>query len=70
MDTNVNNYTISELLSILDLNQDESTESHIIDKTNDYISRFKNENNKKLQFFFQNMQTKLLQYMNQIKKEN
>ena len=66
MDTNVNNYTISELLSILALNEDEVTDSNIIDKTNEYIARFKNEKNTKLQFFFQTMQTKLLQYMNQI----
>ena len=68
IDRNVNNYTISELFSILGLDIDELTDQHIIDTTNNYISRFKS-NNPPLSVFFQNIQTKLLQYM-QLEKEN
>jgi len=66
MDTNVDNYTISELLSILDI--DEINEKDIFKTTNQYIDKFKNENNTKLVIFFQKMQTKLLQYLAGIEK--
>ena len=68
IDHNVNNYTISELLAILGLNTDELTDQDITDNTNQYIERFKNENKPTLSTFFQDMQTKLLQYMNQLEK--
>lgn len=66
IDTNVNNYTISELMSILNL--DELDNDSIVKQTNEYINRFKKENNTNLVLFFQNMQTKLLQYSNEVKK--
>ena len=68
IDHNVNNYTISELLSILGLDTDDLTDEDITDTTNIYIDRFKNENNLALSTFFQNIQTKLLQYMKQTEK--
>lgn len=61
MDYNVDNYTISELLAILDL--DDPTQQEIIDTTNKYISL---ESQPQLVSFFQNMQTKLLQYMSEL----
>jgi len=65
-DTNVDNYTIPELLGILDLD-DPSTEQ-IMKTTNDYIERFspERENQPNLVNFFQNIQTKLLRYMQQL----
>jgi len=66
IDTNVNNYTISELLAILDLH--DINEHDIMKTTNKYIKRFQNENKPQLISFFQNMQTKLLQYSNKNKK--
>jgi len=66
IDTNVNNYTITELLSILSI--DELNDDDVIKKTNEYINRFQKENNTKLVLFFQKMQTKLLQYSNEVKK--
>ena len=45
-DYNADNYTISELLGILDL--DDPTSDEIIDKTNNYINRFSNENRPEL----------------------
>uniref|UniRef100_A0A6C0KSA0 Uncharacterized protein n=1 Tax=viral metagenome TaxID=1070528 RepID=A0A6C0KSA0_9ZZZZ len=66
MDTNIDNYTITELLAILNLDDPNSDE--IIDTTNKYIERYSpsNENQPKLVNFFQSMQTKLLRYMDQL----
>ena len=66
IDTNVNNYTITELLTILDI--DEINEKDVFKQTNKYINKFKNENNTKLVIFFQEMQTRLLTYLNGIEK--
>lgn len=66
IDYNVNNYTIDELLAILDLT--DLDETSIMDATDVYIDRFQSENNEKLSIFFQNIQTKLLQYKNQLNK--
>ena len=66
IDTNVNNFTIQELLSILGINQENYNTNLIKTKTNEYIARFNNENNPTLSRFFQDIQTKLLQYDNEI----
>ena len=63
-DLNVDNYTISELLGIIEL--DDPTADDIINKTNYYIKDFSKKQNTKLVNFFQSIQTKLLQYMNQL----
>jgi hypothetical protein len=65
IDYNIDNYTITELLTIINL--DDPTEKQILDITNKYIDRFSKENSPNLVNFFQNIQTKLLQYINQIK---
>ena len=82
IDTDVNNFTISELLSILDLDleldsysdlssdQSKSYSNIIMKKTDEYIARFNNENNTTMSRFFQDVQTKLLQYLNQIQKND
>lgn len=64
VDYNTNNYTISELLGVLDL--DDPTEEEIIDTTNKYIDRFQKENSPNLIAFFQDIQTKLLQYTDKL----
>jgi len=64
VDYNTDNYTISELLTILDL--DDPTEEEIVNTTNKYIDRFSKEGSSNLTTFFQNIQTKLLQYVNQL----
>lgn len=63
---NADNYTISELLEILNL--DDPTSEQIINKTNNYIKRFSpsRENRPELVNFFQDIQTKLLQYMRKL----
>jgi hypothetical protein len=63
-DYNVDSYTITELLEILNL--DDPTSDEIIDKTNIFIKRFTNEKRGDLVNFFQNIQTKLLRYMEQL----
>ena len=65
-DYNVDNYTITELLVILGLDDPDSDE--IIDTTNKYIDRFSpsGENQPQLVNFFQSIQTKLLQYMQEL----
>ena len=63
-DLNVDNYTIPELLAIVEL--DDPTSSEIIDTTNNFIERFDNEGNKNMSIFFQNIQDKLFQYVDDI----
>jgi hypothetical protein len=67
VDYNVDTYTISELLAILGL--DDPSSDQIIDATNRFIFRFSpaNENQPHLVNFFQQIQTKLLRYMKQLK---
>lgn len=64
IDYNTDNYTISELLAILDL--DYPTQQQIVDTTNKLIDRFSKEGSSNLVSFFQDIQTKLLQYINQL----
>ena len=65
MDYNVDNYTITELLTILDL--EDPTSEEIMDSTNEYIDKFSNEGQQDLVTFFEDMQTKLMQYMEELK---
>jgi hypothetical protein len=67
-DYNVDNYTIPELLEILDLY--DPTTDEIIEQTNKLIQQFSpsRENRPEIVAFFQNMQTKLVRYMEQDNK--
>jgi len=64
IDTDVDNYTISELLIILDI--DNPDQEQIIQKTNSYIEKFEDEGNEEMAIFFTNVQEKLLQYSNEL----
>ena len=66
IDYNIDNYTITELLAILELDDPDSDE--IMDTTNKYIQQFSpdGENQPQLVNFFQSIQTKLLRYMQQL----
>jgi hypothetical protein len=64
LDLNVDNYTISELLGIIEL--DDPTSDDIINKTNYYIKDFQKKKNTELVNFFKSIQTKLLNYINQL----
>ena len=63
IDTNIDNYSTSEMLTILGFDQDVPTDEEIIDKTEQYIDRFNEENNPDVANFFQDMQDKLIEYM-------
>jgi hypothetical protein len=61
IDTNVSNYSLSELLTIADIDNENITEEEIIKKTNFLISKFQKKN-PKLAVFFEDVQSQLLQY--------
>lgn len=61
IDTNVSNYSLSELLTIADIENENITEEEIIKKTNLLISKFQKKN-PKLAVFFEDVQSQLLQY--------
>ena len=63
MSFNVNDYTISELQAILNLEDDDMTEENIIEITKNYIMNFYYED-KRLSHFFEDVQTKLLKFIN------
>ena len=59
IDTNVDNYTLSELMAILEIN--EINKNEIITKTNDLTNKYK-KTDPALAVFFQEIQSQLLQY--------
>ena len=65
LDTNVSNYTLSELLSIVGITNEDINEDIVLNKTNKLINKFKN---KKPEFavFFKEIQTQLLQYVSDL----
>jgi hypothetical protein len=64
IDTNVDNYTIDELNSVLEL--DNPTEQEITDASNKYIDKYTQEGDETMTTFFQDVQNKLLQYMDSL----
>ncbi len=66
IDTNVSNYTLSELMAIVELNDLDPSE--ITSKTNKLINRFKNKN-PEMSVFFQTIQKQLLDYANGLKND-
>ena len=61
IDTNIDNYTLPELLTILEL--DTPTEENVLESTNYYIKKFQKEGNEKMANFFQDVQDSLLMYV-------
>jgi hypothetical protein len=61
IDTNVSNYTLSELLSIAGIENEDINEENILTNTNSLINKFKNKN-KQLALFFKDVQSQLLEY--------
>lgn len=66
-DTNVSNYSITELMAIIGL--DEFDPDKIIDSTNYYISKYNNKN-PQLAVFFKNVQSQLLQYAQGLEEDD
>jgi len=65
LDTNVENYTIPELLTILDLDEYPTAEE-ITKASSYYIQKFANEENEDMKNFFTDMENTLLQYIDDI----
>jgi hypothetical protein len=65
IDTNIKNYSVSELLTILDL--DDPDPIFIEKRTDEYISRFKKEKNPDLVIFFEEIKSVLLDYAKELK---
>lgn len=60
-DPNINNYTLSELIAITNINN--LSKEEIINKTNDLIKKSKNNNQEKLVSFFNDIRQELLRYI-------
>ena len=58
-DTNIENYTLAELMAIVEL--DTLEPKNIVENTNYYIQKYKNSN-PRLSVFFSEIQSQLLQY--------
>jgi hypothetical protein len=63
LDTNIDNYTVPEMLSILGLDSNPSDED-ITNAANVYITKFNQSGNTEMSNFFQDMETTLLAYNN------
>jgi hypothetical protein len=69
IDTNVSNYSLSELLAIVNLQDTETVDPHeIVTKTNKIINKFKNTH-PELSVFFKEVQGQLLQYAEGLMEE-
>jgi hypothetical protein len=66
IDTNVDNYTIPELLAILNL--DDPNRKDIIDATNTYIYDLQKQSQPIMAIFFKNIQQRLLEYMDNLEQ--
>ena len=66
IDYNINNYTVPELLAILDL--DDPDIDDVMDATNTYIRQFNTTGQLRISLFFQDMQSRLVSYFNQLEK--
>lgn len=62
IDTNVSNYTLSELLTIVGIENEDVTHDEILQQTSKLINKFKLKN-PQLAVFFQEVQSQLLQYV-------
>jgi len=62
IDTNVSNYTLSELLTIVGIENEDVTHDEILQQTGKLINKFKSKN-PQLAVFFQEVQVQLLQYV-------
>ncbi|MCJ7802074.1 MAG: hypothetical protein MUP82_06925 [Candidatus Marinimicrobia bacterium] len=60
-DTNVANYTLSELLTIVGIDGENVTETEITEKTDKLIQKFK-QKNPRMSVFFKGVKSQLLQY--------
>ena len=70
LDTNVSNYTLSELLTIAELDNDEDiNEETVLTKTNKFIDKFKYKK-PEIAVFFKEIQSQLLEYVSGLEVES
>ena len=69
MNYDVDSYTISELFAIIELDEETATTDEIIYVTDDYINEFTEKQNPDLVGFFEDVQTRLLQYMEEVEED-
>ena len=70
LDTNVSNYSLSELLTIVELdNDDDINEETVLFKTNQFINKFKHKK-PELAVFFKEIQSQLLQYVSGLEQDS
>jgi hypothetical protein len=69
IDTNINNYTLSELLLILDLNSEYDIDE-IKDASDYFISKYDKKKDPKMTNFFRDVKSKLLNYYGDLINEN
>ena len=63
LDTDINNYTIAELLTILNLTEENVNNNNITSQTDYYINKFTKDNNVKMSDFFEQIQERLIDYI-------
>jgi hypothetical protein len=68
-DTNVSNYTLSELLDIVGINNEDINPETITKKTNELIEKYKTKK-PDLAFFFENVQEQLLDYADGLQEQD
>ena len=69
MNYDVDSYTISELFAIIEVDEETATTDEIIYVTDDYINEFTQKENSDLVGFFEDVQTRLLQYMEEVEED-
>jgi hypothetical protein len=69
-DTNVDNYTLAELLTILSLDTPTPDRKSVTDAADKLILKFQKENNSKLVLFFQDIKQALLEYVDELENSN
>jgi hypothetical protein len=69
-DTNVDNYTLAELLTILSLDTPTPDRETVTDACDKFILKFQRENNTKLVLFFKDIKYALLEYVDELENSN
>jgi hypothetical protein len=68
-DTNVSNYSLAELLTIVELDNEDINEEAVFTKTNQFINKFKTKN-PELAVFFREIQSQLLKYVSGLEDDS
>uniref|UniRef100_A0A6C0BXG9 Uncharacterized protein n=1 Tax=viral metagenome TaxID=1070528 RepID=A0A6C0BXG9_9ZZZZ len=69
-DTNVDNYTLAELLTILSLDTPTPDRETVTNACDKFILKFQRENNSKLVIFFEDIKQALLEYVDELENSN